>query len=259
MHVPTPVDHARHDLDLIAAHVAGDLPTSERTRADALLQACSSCADLRRDLIALAAATRALPRTAAAPRDFRLSAAQAARLRRGSWLRTLLRPFASPRSATRPMAAAFTSLGLAGLLVASIVPGFIGGQAAAPGPAALPAAGQSRDLTKDQAEATSAAEWAPGSTQFKVRADAGGPGSSGDDLLAAAGRTSPVPTIDRLQALAARSEAPVAAPPGQPNDATFTNALDGGWAGTPVLLGSLVLLLLGLALFGLRFAARRVR
>src|SRR5262245_63268823 len=83
-----------------------------------LIGACTSCADLRRDLVAIAAATRALPTRAVAPRDFRLTPAQAASLRRGGWLGSLLRPFAAPRSAVRPMAMAFTSLGLAGLLVA---------------------------------------------------------------------------------------------------------------------------------------------
>src|SRR5262245_43957955 len=133
MHQPNPVDHARHDLDLIAAHVAGDLSDLERVRADQLLQSCTSCAELRRELIAIAAATRALPRMASAPRDFRLTVDQAARLRRGSWLRRVLEPFARTRSAVRPMAAALTGLGFAGLLVANL--SLLGGVASAPAPA----------------------------------------------------------------------------------------------------------------------------
>src|ERR1700741_241675 len=124
-----PAEHAQHDLDLVAGHAAGDLTDTQRIRADALLQSCTSCADLRRDLVAIASATRTLP-AAPAPRDFQLSPAQAARLRRGGWIKSLLRPFAAPRSIARPFAMAFTSLGLAGLLVTSILPSLLGGSAA---------------------------------------------------------------------------------------------------------------------------------
>src|SRR5690242_18373452 len=124
-----PADHAFHDLDLIAASIDGDLPDPQRAAADDLAAACATCADLRRDLVALAAATRALPRSATAPRDFRLDAEQAARLRHRGLLRRLLRPLAAPGAAARPMAAAFTTLGLAGLLVANILPSLLGGAA----------------------------------------------------------------------------------------------------------------------------------
>jgi hypothetical protein len=129
MHRSNPPDHALHDLDLVAASIDGDLADHQRAAADALVATCTSCAELRRDLVALAAATRALPRSATARRDFRLDAQQAARLRRGGLLRRLLRPLAAPGSAARPMAAAFTTLGLAGLLVANILPSLFGGAA----------------------------------------------------------------------------------------------------------------------------------
>lgn len=258
MHVPAHADHERHDLDLIAAHVAGDLSQSDRPRADALLQSCSSCADLRRDLIAVAAATRALPRTIPAPRDFRLDAAQAARLRRGSWLRTLLQPFGAPRSAARPMAAAFTTLGLAGLLVANILPSLVGS------PAGGAAQGTARDLTSEQAAPSTAAEWVPGATNAAVPM-AGGPRASHDSQFAA-GQPSASATDDRPRAEDAASIAPVAVGDAKASREvvdtgapTSRNALSSGIEVNPLVLGSALLLALGLLLFGLRTAARRVR
>ena len=256
MHVPAPAEHARHDLDLIAAHVAGDLAASDRTRAEALLDTCTSCAGLRRDLIAIAAATRALPRTAQAPRDFRLDAAQAARLGRRSWLRRLLQPFGAQRSTVRPMAAAFTSLGLAGLLVANILPslvGMAGGLSSAP----------NRDVTTELGAPTSAAA-AADATQRTVHPVAGGPLASADAQFGAVGQVSPGASIDRVKEDAA-SQAPVAAGGGtQTNDSYFGGPLSTeserslSSETSPLLIGSLALLALGLLLFGLRFAARRV-
>src|SRR5512143_2621071 len=124
------LDHARHDRTLIAGHAAGDLVEADRSRAEALLASCAGCSDLHRDLLAIASATRSLPAPKAPARDFRLTPAQAERLRRRSWLRAALRPFGTPRSVVRPMAAAFTSLGVAGLLVATALPALLGGGAA---------------------------------------------------------------------------------------------------------------------------------
>src|SRR5262245_45751741 len=159
MHPSAQSDHARHDLDLIARHAAGDLADSDLAAADRLLSTCTSCADLRRDLVAIAAAIRALP-ASTSTRDFRLDESQAAALRRGSWLRALLRPFAATRSGLRPMAAAFASLGVAGLLFVTVLqslgspasapaPEMFTGQGQGQGPAASAGAagGEYRDLT----------------------------------------------------------------------------------------------------------------
>jgi anti-sigma factor RsiW len=114
-----PLSHGLHDRLLVAAEA--DRPT-DRERGPALgralLAACTECADLYADLVALATA---LP-TAATPRrtrDFTLTAADAERLRpRG--LRAWLARIGSPRDAlSRPLAIGFTTLGLAGLLVAT--------------------------------------------------------------------------------------------------------------------------------------------
>jgi hypothetical protein len=101
--------------------------------AAALVAACTECARLHADLVALAAAlpVAATPRR---PRDFTLTAADAERLRRRgprAWLRRI---GSSRDTITRPLALGLTTLGLAGLLVAT-VPTVLpaGSGAAAPG------------------------------------------------------------------------------------------------------------------------------
>jgi hypothetical protein len=241
-----PAEHAQHDLDLIAGHAAGDLPDAQRIRADALLESCTTCADFRRDLVAIASAIRTLPATPA-PRDFQLSPAQAARLRRGGWIKSLLRPFAAPGSAARPVAMALTSLGLAGLLVTSILPGLLGGAtASAPMAAGLPAASSAAaapeagggpsgpSATDDQAQFGSLGQPSP----VAIHGGAGGgkanASSTPTDLVAQQ------PNLDQQNAGREVDRSRATTP--QPN---------------PFVTGSVVLLVLGLALFGLRFLARR--
>ena len=249
MHLSNP-DHANHELALIAGHAAGDLTVSERIRADVLLHACTSCADLRRDLIAITAATRALPTAAIAPRDFRLDAAQAARLHRGSWLRTLLRPFGAARSGVRPMAAALTSLGLAGLLVTTILPGLFGSAASAPSNERSLSGGGHPAATSAPAQQPVAAGSSAGGGEVQA---AGQPSTLAYDNLTGAKASQqpndmhgePAPGLPGSHVPAVNmstTESSVSTP--SPN---------------PILVGSLALLAIGLALFGLRFAARRAR
>jgi hypothetical protein len=253
MHVPTPAEHARHDFDLIAAHVAGDVTDTERIRADHLLQSCNSCADLRRDLLVIAAATRALPRTAPAPRDFRIDAAQAERLRGGGWLRSLLRPFRAPQSTVRPMAAAFTTLGLAGLLVANILPSLFG---SAGGAAPL------RDQTP-AAGATAAAAPAPSEAPAIHPVSGGGAGASPGTEFQGLGQASPAANKSQIRYELGATAAPVAVGRGAAQDSSAPGRLSASSDAPsaspmdPLILGSLVLVALGLALFGLPFAARR--
>lgn len=113
-----PPEHDRHDRLLVAAEADRAADRGPLAIGRALLAACADCAGLHADLLALAAA---LP-TAATPRrtrDFTLTAADAERLRpRG--LRRLLRLVGSPRDTlSKPLAVGFTTLGLAGLLVAT--------------------------------------------------------------------------------------------------------------------------------------------
>jgi hypothetical protein len=272
MNQPNPnLDHAEHDVTLIAGHAAGDLVAADRSRAEALLATCAACADLRRDLLAITVATRLLPAPVAPARDFRLTPAQAERLRKGSWLGRVLRPFAATQSAARPMAAAFTSLGVAGLLVAAALPGLFGsaaglaperaattgagGGTGAPnattapaiGPGApVPQAGGATPEIGDYSLATNApTSHADSSAGTKAGGETSGPG--------AVATSSAAPTTPGDVAIAGKDT-------GSVNDAE-SPPRDLAQASPPNLLmvGSLGLLVVGLLLFGLRFAGRRLR
>lgn len=255
MHPSNLANHAQHDLELIAASIDSDLTGTERAAADALLAGCASCADLRRDLVAVASAARALPRTMTAARDFRLDAAQAARLRQGGVLRRLLRPFAAPRSAARPMAAAFTTLGLAGLLVANILPGLIGSAAS----------GGAR-MSDSHGPAPAASAAAAGTNVPVAVPVAGQPGATttgrdGNEYQVA--QSSP-PTDQNVKAESAASNPPrdlAGGGQGTTLDQAGTGASEPTVQPQPnvLLLGSLLLLAIGLCLFGILFAARRTR
>lgn len=259
MQHPNVSDHARHDATLIAGHAAGDLADTERARADALLAECEACSELRRDLVAIAAATRSVPAPATLARDLRLAPEQAARLRRGSWLRGFLRPFGATGSPFRPMATAFTSLGLVGLVVgitlsSGVVP--VGGAASAPGldRGNVPAA-----AATDAAEAEGKALDASGVPIAQVSRES-------DDMYGAYATTTPV----RAEG-GGRSHPPKTAAPG-PTEVAFgaidqasqQDRGDRAIAALPtppnlLIAGSLALLGIGLLLFGLRIASRRVR
>ena len=71
--------HAAHDELLIARLFGGDVSDVERASALDLMGECDECAALFVDLGDIAAATEALP-VPARPRDFSLTAADAARL-----------------------------------------------------------------------------------------------------------------------------------------------------------------------------------
>jgi anti-sigma factor RsiW len=232
-------NHPAHDLTLIAGHAAGDLAASERIRAEVLLDTCGECADVHRDLIAIAAATRSLPNLATAPRDFRLAPEQAARLRRTSVLLTFLAPFGAARSASRPLAAAFTSLGIAGLLVATVLPGLLGS-------AASPTAGNERDQGAIAPAATAAPVILPGQPAAIVAS------ANPDEAVGVKNGDGATAAPEFGVAGGAQTEAPRG-----PTDSSIDLKRDS----PPNLLfiGSLALLAVGLLLFGLRFASRRLR
>ena len=129
--------HDRHDRLLISATVAGDATAAERARAETLMRMCGGCAALANDLRAIAEASRGLPaRMRPLATDYRLTIAAARRLDRGGGWRRLFRWLAQPRSPAPPLSAALTTLGIAGLMLATIplAPLGAGGalQAAAP-------------------------------------------------------------------------------------------------------------------------------
>jgi hypothetical protein len=147
------------------------------------------------------------------------------------------------------MAMAFTSLGLAGLLLANLATtGFLGGAAPAAGPA-----GQER-LSAGGAAASSAPA-APA---------AGLPQPSGDLVFGTVDQASPGSGITGTKAGDTFSAPPAAISggTGHGNAEQPSGARDSALVQAPInpfMLASIALLGIGLALFALRFVARRVR
>lgn len=263
MHQPN-LDHPTHDLALVAAHAADDLPESDRIRAEALLASCADCTNLHRDLIAIADATRTLPAPTGRIRDFQLEPDQADRLRRGSWLRRVLRPFGAAGSPARPLAAAFTTLGIAGLLFATVLPGLAGGTATS---------APERENVAGAAAPTSAPAAAPAATMAAAPVpQAGGPTSNPADL----GSYQYASGAPAASSTAGKAERSLAATRGGGGFGTLASGGTSSGAGVVadsnqpslmataappnlLIVGSLALLVVGLLLFGLRFAGRRVR
>jgi hypothetical protein len=117
--------HYAHDTLRIAAYTLGDLSANESAAAHRQIRDCRECAALHSDLTSLSTALTSLSKTATAPRDFRISPEQAARLRGGPWWRRIARSIAAPRGFGRPLATAFTTLGLVGLLIGTLPAGFL--------------------------------------------------------------------------------------------------------------------------------------
>lgn len=154
-HLPSASPHAAHDMTLIAALAARtpDLTEVQTAAAHDLLSSCDACTTLLADLVSL---QTVLPTTAtpSRPRDFTLTPADAARLRRDGWRRFLGLIGSARDNVTRPLAVGFTSLGVAGLLLAGFSIFYIGGstqarlspvgaqvEQAAPAASGAPAAG----------------------------------------------------------------------------------------------------------------------
>lgn len=119
----TAATHSNHDELLIVRLFGDDVDAPERARALGLLGECKACAALFADLGATADATAALP-VPARPRDFALSEADAARLRRarrGAVFLSVLRR-------TRTLGGSLVAIGLVGI-VATASLGILGGTA----------------------------------------------------------------------------------------------------------------------------------
>lgn len=273
MQVPN-AEHGQHDPLLVVSLL--DRPTDgpERRRGEALVANCAECAALQQDLIALRVATRSLP-TPTRVRDYSLSPEDARRLRRTGW-RRLVAVFGSTRDAfSRPLAIGLTTIGLAGLLVAT-VPGAPSGGAST---AALPTVGQavggagsganseSLEGTKE-APGASAGPSAPGPAAAALAppsaaptnaaapaAPSGAPEPSGEAFDTFIG--SPEPSVGAA-GVAPQPEASAPSLGAQraaaPSDAVSSEPIDRLAA---VALAGLVFAA-GLGLFALRWAARRV-
>lgn len=267
-----------HDETLIARLAAADLTDREAADARSLVASCPACAELHADLRSIMAATASLP----APRrtrDFRLTEADAARLQRTGW-RRLLGRFGEPRLAfTKPLATGLVTLGIAGLVFA-VAPSFLAtaglsptsATAATAGPAFAPARGGAGSVAgpSEQGPKQDAAASAAASPAASVASAESPPVPS----TAAASIPVSAPTLQ--VPIAASSAAPSGAPtalglgpesaapsPGAPADSNFSaNKLASGAAPpssgpSPLFVASVVLLVLGIGLFLLRWAARR--
>lgn len=271
-----------HDETLIARLAAGDLTEAEAGRARALVAACPACAQVEADIRSIIAATERLP----APhrtRDFRLTDADATRLRRTGW-RRLLGRFGEPRLAfTRPLATGLVALGIAGLVFAS-APSFLQAGGAATAAQAPVAGGLSGLPASSNADASATGiEYGPGAAggvdggepaasapvpppltvpspaASVASADASaGPAASNPPADVSSATAAPPPVGIRNLASVPASAAPAPVFNANPGVGKST----GGAAEAPsgpsaLVLVSLVLLLVGAALFILRWAARR--
>jgi hypothetical protein len=249
--------HASHDRLLVASVVDRSVSETERDRAEAQMAGCSDCRRLHDDLVALSEATRSLP-VPPRPRDFTLSPADAQRLRSRGW-RRILAAFGSPRDVfSRPLAVGLTTLGLAGLLVASI-PGALTGQptagpaftsvGSAPGDGAGGAATNPETLAGQPSAAPAAATTGPAAAQAApAPAASGGTDSSTESVES-----------DRLFAGVGESSPLAGEPEGRAPVDLYGNSLAAGTPGpSALLLVALLLLLVGLGLFTLRWVSRRL-
>jgi hypothetical protein len=254
---PDPASHATHDQTLIAALAAGDLILPEHERAASLRSTCPACRELHDDLLAIAAATRHLPAPARpAALDFRISPERASALGRGSIWRRLLRPFGRSGSGTvRPLAAALTTIGFAGLMLAALPSIQLGS-----GSAALLAAPTGQETPADAQAPTFEPEVVPGAaTAVPTERDTAG-GDSTIDTNSGYGPADP--TGDDMGAIAT----PAASDQGGKNDGVGGSEGDGRTAGvtggpggpTPLVILSLGFLGAGLGLFVVRRIALRL-
>jgi hypothetical protein len=272
----SPAARAEDHATLIVALDAGDLAGAELRTAESLAASCSGCAALVEDLAAIRGAMTALP-TAPRRRDYRLTEADAVRLRPSGW-RRLLEWLAAPGSTVRPLATALATLGVVGLLLTSEASGLLsgfgaGGAAPAMAPEASPFVGAAPGASSDTklqdtygpaaapsgapGEApllTATAAPAPMPTSAPAPGPTAGPAAAAtaapsDDGAGVAGAAAPAePPVEREGATGASESAPDLGKAAGP-DAGPTVPL-------PALV-SLALLAAGLALLAGRIVARR--
>lgn len=259
---PSP-GHADHDELWLVAYAAGDLPDRERVAAEELVRTCPDCARLVEELELIRAATVSLP-VPRRRRDFRLTEADAARLRPRGW-RRLLVPLTGPRFAfSQPLAAGLVTIGIAVLLLTT-APEFLSGPAAAPAPMAGAAATESAgDQVAPLAETKAAPSAAPSEAPPAVAppgaagalgtAPSAEPAPAGSEAApgaeAGAGSAGPAPS-EGVRSLAAQPS------PGQVGGEAAGRAA-GEASGLPLRLIATLVLATGIGLFALRWAARRL-
>ncbi len=266
---PTPASphasHAEHDELLIVRLFGRDVEDAERERALAQLAGCAECASLFADLGATAAAMPALL-VPSRPRDFTLTAQQAARLRP--------RRLAAFTGWTRPLGVALSGLGAAALTLLTVVSMLPSGGSLA-GPAtfeqnrAAPGAASAALATPAAMQGGVASACPPVCAPNDKTGGGVAPASSGYAVASAAAtqpaQSSPVapneantqpkgPTASQAAAPATGDHAVATSPPVTPQPAS--SSLD-----TRLAFGAAALMMLvaGLALLGGSFLAGRIR
>jgi hypothetical protein len=116
--------HALHDEEVVAAFAVDGDEAEDGVKARALIERCATCRDLHADLVAIGSTIRAVRGAngvatgRSAPRDFRLTPMDAARLHPGNaFRRAAARVFAGAAMFGRPIGASLAALGVVGLLV----------------------------------------------------------------------------------------------------------------------------------------------
>jgi hypothetical protein len=281
----TSADHAAHDELILAVLASGDdLPAEDLARAEAQVRDCAECALVVSDIRAIRAATADLP---APPRrrDFRLTEADAARLRQGRW-RRLLAALGSPRDRiTGPAAAGLATIGVAGILfvgasgmtgsaqapasTAAMQP--VSGAAAGAGDAAVPGAAGVASPAADQvmtqselalpSDAKLAPQVPPGSADPMMGAEGGGGAGQAVPAESAGPVTLVAPDAGSPAAGSAEPGATTGAP-AEVRNATPAEvpapSQGGPEPGVMIGLVSVLALAAGLLLAGLRLAGRRI-
>ena len=261
-------DHAAHDPVWMAALAAKDpdLTPSELARAEAALETCGACADLFADLVAVSAAIPSA-RIPARPRDFTLTPADAARLRsRG--LRRWFSAIGSGRDRiTFPLALGLTTMGIAGLLLATVPGAFYGAAGGAAqalstvGSAVEPASGGGAGAATQAAPAPAAASGAvPAPTSAPAAAPAA---EASESTKSEFGAMSAAPSQGAAEEPVFEGDGGDTASDGSDrlnaNDVSRDGSILDDVTGFTVLtVVAGVLLLTGLALFVLRRTARRL-
>jgi hypothetical protein len=278
--------HDDHDALLVAALAAGDLTGTDRDQALALIDSCSDCAALHADLVAIARATATLPPPiASSGRDFRLTPAQAAGLRRSGWRRFL--PAGGSVPLSRPLGVALATFGIAGLLIGTQPLSFVGSSGASastPAPAAaqaLTGAGAAASVANLAPEAAPSAAASAAGAPVPAAASAGasmGSGTSSDFGSEASAAASAAVADNASKApvraasgggtaaggvLGAGPAAPNQSAGGVPPSAPANDVLAGTGSSTtsswssPLVLLSLAVFLVGVVLFVSSYRGRR--
>jgi hypothetical protein len=240
--------HDTHDLELLASIADRDRDPQTDAAVVRMAAGCDECAALVADLRSLSLGLTSLPTTLPAPRDYRLTAKQAERLRRGRFWRLLLAPFGPGGfPGLRPAAGALTALGLVGLLATAT-------------PLALPASsGAAASAARSAFDEQASSPWLVQGPQTGVLPQSASAAPTSRQVGAVSGSNPPAPSTKTDEAsndVAANGTSSEAAPALIPGQTSLPSGA-GGLRLPPLAILSMVLLLAGLGLFALRLAARR--